>query len=177
MSGPGVVLSMGVGPVEAPADREALRGLLVEFHEWMAEHAARHAGVRYDVAGELAEDVGSIDRPANAAWLARRDGAPGGCVLLLGGTAYLAEFARLWVTPAARGIGLGRELVAAAVGTAREGGYATLGLSTPPWATASHDLYESMGFVRTGPYPGTRLDEAHHDDAIFMRLDLTGQST
>ncbi|MDZ7701043.1 MAG: GNAT family N-acetyltransferase [Halobacteriales archaeon] len=163
---------MAVTPVEAAADREALRALLREFHAWMAENAAEHAGVAYDVEAELAEDLGSIEDPANTAWLARANGEPAGCVLLLGSPGPLAEFVRLWVTPAARGSKLGRVLVETVIEAARTRGYETLGLTTPPWAGTSHGLYESLGFERTGPYPETRLDEAHHDDAIFMRLDL-----
>jgi hypothetical protein len=50
--------------------------------------------------------------------------------------------------------------------------FSSKGLTTPPWADASHSLYESMGFERTPPYPETRLPEQYHDKAIFMQLSL-----
>lgn len=160
---------MELSPVESATDREALTGLLVEFHEWMAEHA----GDVYDPDAELEDDLAALNGESGcSAWLARLDAAPSGCVLLFGPSESLAEFRRLWVTQSARGTGLGRALVEQVIDAARAGGFETVALTTPPWAEASHALYESLGFERTPPYPETRLDEAHHDDAIFMQLDL-----
>lgn len=157
--------------VETDADRAALRALLDEFHAWMVAHA----GDAYDADAELAEDLAALaNDPRSWAWVAREDGQPAGCVLLHGQSGTLAEFRRLWVRPAARGSGLGRSLVETVIGAARDQGFETVGLTTPPWSEASHVLYESLGFERTPPYPETRLDEQHHDDAIFMQLALTG---
>lgn len=161
---------MELARVESEGDREALRSLLVEFHDWMVEHA----GDVYDAGAELEDDLTALaEEPACWAWLGRLDGTPSGCVLLFGPTDALAEFRRLWVTPSVRGAGLGRALVQQVIHEAGARGYETLALTTPPWAEASHRLYESLGFERTGPYPETRLPEQHHDDAIFMQLDLT----
>lgn len=160
-----------IAPVESAPQRSALRDLLTEFHAWMAAHA----GDVYDADAELAEDRELLARDAGSrAWLARVDGAPAGCVLLYGQSPSLAEFGRLWVRPADRGSGVGRALVKTVIAEARAAGYETLGLTTPPWAHASHDLYESLGFERAPPYPETRLDEQHHDDAIFMQQSLAG---
>lgn len=156
-------------PVESDRDRSALRELLVEFHEWMAERA----GDIYDPDEELAEDFDSLaDDPGSRAWVARVEEDPAGCVLLYGLSDELAEFRRLYVRPAYRGEGVGRRLVERAIDRARAQGYETLGLTTPPWSEAAQELYESMGFERTPPYPETRLPERYHDEAIFMRLDL-----
>lgn len=146
----------------------ALRKLLVEFHEWMADHDDV-----YDPEHELSEDFESLEREqAGWAWIAHSEGDPAGCVLLYGETDTLAEFRRLWVRPTHRGTGIGRALTQTVIEKARSEGYETLGLTTPPWATASHALYESMGFEQTPPYPETRLPEKHHDEAIFMQLSL-----
>lgn len=164
MTGPSVAITA----VDSEDDR--LRSLLVEFHEWMVDHA----GDVYDPETELAEDLRSLEREAESwAWIARFDGTPTGCVLLYGETDDLAEFKRLWVRPAHRGKGIGQALTQTVVDAARAHGYGTLGLTTPPWGEAAHALYESMGFERTPPYPETRLPERYHDDAIFMQFDLT----
>ncbi|WP_137285962.1 GNAT family N-acetyltransferase [Halorussus salinisoli] len=156
--------------VESDRERSALRELLREFHEWMAEHA----GDAYDPDDELAEDFGSLDGETESwAWIARTERDPSGCVLLYGETDELAEFRRLYVRPAYRGEGVGRRLVRTAIDRARARGYETLGLTTPPWSEAAAALYESMGFERTPPYPETRLRERYHDEAIFMQLDLS----
>lgn len=154
--------------VNSEETRSALREILVEFHEWMAEHDDA-----YDPEKELTEDFESLRRePESWAWIARREGDPVGAVLLYGETDTLAEFRRLWVRPSHRGTGLGRALTERVIEKAQSQGYETLGLTTPPWADASHALYESMGFERTPPYPETRLPEKHHDQAIFMQLPL-----
>lgn len=154
--------------VDSEENRSVLRELLVEFHEWMAEHDDV-----YDPEEELTECFQSLERERESwAWIARNDGAPAGCVLLYGETDALAEFGRLWVRPIHRGTGIGRTLTRTVIEKARSQGYETLGLTTPPWAEASHSLYESLGFEQTPPYPETRLPEEHHDQAIFMQLSL-----
>jgi ribosomal protein S18 acetylase RimI-like enzyme len=161
-----------IAPVESGADRTDLRTLLGEYHDWLRDHVPQDhdpdAGRRTD-RQSLAEESESW------AWIGRKDGDPAGCVLLYGETDSLAEFRRLWVRPAYRGHGIGRRLTRTVTDEARARGYETLGLTTPPAGTAAHALYESLGFERTPPYPETRLDEAYHDDAIFMQLDLTDE--
>lgn len=159
--------------VESDADGRALRDLLVEFHEWMD----RHAEDSFDPERELAEDLRSLESESEAwAWIARVDGIPAGCVLLYGVTEDLAEFKRLWVRPSHRGTGIGRKLTRRVLEAARKRGYGRLGLTTPPWSEAAHELYESMGFERTPPYPESRLPERYYDDAIFMMIDPTDAS-
>lgn len=154
--------------VDSKANQSVLRELLVEFHEWMAEHDDV-----YDPENELSEDFESLERePESWAWIGHTEGEPAGCVLLYGETETVAEFRRLWVRPTHRGTGIGRALTQTVIEQAQSQGYETLGLTTPPWADASHALYESMGFEQTPPYPETRLPEKHHDQAIFMQLSL-----
>jgi GNAT superfamily N-acetyltransferase len=162
--------STEVTPVESDEDRSALRELLREFHEWMADRA----GDAYYPDEELAEAFDSLDdEPESWAWLGRSGGDPAGCVLLYGQSDELAEFRRLYVRPTHRGGRIGRKLVRKTIDRARTRGYETLGLTTPPWSETAAGLYESMGFERVGPYPETRLPERYHDEAIFMRLDLS----
>ncbi len=155
-------------PVDTPERRVELRTLLAGYHAWMDDHADG-----YDPEAELEGDLQSLQTESAAwAWLARRDGEPVGCVFLYGETDDVAEFKRLWVSPDARGEGLGQQLIETVSEKARQEGYERLGLTTPPWSERAHRLYESMGFERTDPYPETRLPERLHDMAIFMQLSL-----
>lgn len=163
---------MAVCPVETAADREALRRLLVEFHDWMVEHA----GDGYQPAAELDDDLTALDEDTCDALLAAVDGDAAGCVLLFEPSATLAEFRRLWITPGARGHGLGRALVEHVIDAAAARGYEPLALTTPPWGETGHRLYESLGFERTPPSPETRLDERQYDEAIFMQLEFDNGS-
>lgn len=158
-----------ISSVRSERDERELGTLLRTYHEWMAESAPGP----YDPAAGVAQDErAQTEEDASWAWVARVDGEPAGCVLAYGARDVL-EFRRLWVEPTARGHGIGRRLVETVLGHAREAGYGTVGLATPPWSEAAHALYESLGFERTGPFPEVRLDERYHDDAIFMQLSLS----
>ena len=68
----------------------------------------------------------------------------------------------LAVDESARGAGVGRVLVQACIDSARTDGCTMLRLSTQPWMTAAHRLYERSGFVRVperdwSPEPGVDL--------------------
>ena len=110
--------------------------------------------------GEYADTLRDVaDRAARAVVLAAVDDAT-----LLGGVTYVPDPANpyaedlrlgeagirmLAVAPAAQGRGVGRALTEACVARARAQGAARVSLHSTPWMTVAHQLYESMGFVRT----------------------------
>ncbi len=84
-----------------------------------------------------------------------------GCVAVrpLGGTT-VCEMKRLYVRPAARGLGIGAALVGAIIKSAQELGYAEMKLDTLPSMAEAFALYKRFGFVEIPAYyhtpvPGT----------------------
>ncbi len=113
---------------------------------------------------ELAGLPGAYAPPRGALLLARIDGEAAGCIALRPFAEDVCELKRLFVRPAARGLGLGRRLTTEIVSEARRLGYARMRLDTTPGMEAAQALYEELGFVETAPYrhnpvPGTRFLE------------------
>ena len=74
---------------------------------------------------------------------------------------------RLYVRDAFRGMGLGRQLVEAALDAARQAGYASVLLDTLDDMEAARTLYEDLGFVEIPPYYHNPIAGAH-----YLKVDL-----
>ena len=111
---------------------------------------------------ELASLPGKYAPPFGELMLAYSlDGDPLGCVAVrpLEGNA-VCEMKRLYVRPAARGLGIGGALVAAIIKSAQELGYAEMKLDTLPSMAEAFALYKRFGFLEIpayyhNPVPGT----------------------
>lgn len=111
----------------------------------------------FDVKLSRDPDAKDMVRPRGTFIVATSDGLPIGCVGLKGGRAF-AEIKRLWVAPAARGLGLGRRLMDAAERAARELGIAVLRLDTNSALAEAGQLYRNSGWTEIprfndDPYP------------------------
>jgi putative acetyltransferase len=104
---------------------------------------------------ELAGLPGAYAPPAGRLLIAWRGEDALGIVALKAVEAGTCEIKRLWVEPAARGLGLGRVLAEAAIQAAEGAGCGRLVLETAPAKMArAVALYRTLGFEDSAPYPG-----------------------
>lgn len=105
-----------------------------------------------DFDGELTRLAEEYGPPAGACFLADVEGGYRGCIALRRFGPATAEIKRLYVSPDARGRGIGRRLVERVVSEATELGYARAVLDTLPSMTEARALYRTMGFRVIEPY-------------------------
>jgi putative acetyltransferase len=121
-----------------PQDLETVQGFLREYADGLGVDLSFQ-----DFESELADPLGFYELV-----LLAKDG----CVALRRIDEVACEMKRLYVRPAERGSGLGRQLAEAVIAEARARGYSRMLLDTLPEMTAAQALYRSLGFRETEPY-------------------------
>jgi ribosomal protein S18 acetylase RimI-like enzyme len=120
---------------------------------------------------ELMSLPGEYAEPRGALLLACVDGVVAGCCALrpLDTSDYsnAAEMKRLYVRPAFRGLGLGRELSEAILDAARQAGYSCVLLDTLDDMESARALYEDLGFEEIPPYYHNPIAGAH-----YLKVDI-----
>lgn len=150
---------MVIRPAEFPADLEPIRALL---REYAASLGFKLCFQSFDE--ELASLPGAYGPPRGACLIAENGGELAGVVALRDLGESACEMKRLYVRPAFRGRGAGRDLALAIIGEARLRGYTVMRLDTVASMAAAQGLYEALGFRDIPPYydnpvPGARFME------------------
>jgi ribosomal protein S18 acetylase RimI-like enzyme len=146
-----------LAPVRHAEEIAAAAALFREYADWL--------GIDLSFQGfeaELASLPGKYAPPTGELMLACASvGGALGCVAVrpLDGLT-ICEMKRLYVRPAARGLGIGAALVGAIITSAEELGYAEMRLDTLPTMPEAFALYERFGFLQIpayyhNPVPGT----------------------
>ena len=117
---------------------------------------------------ELQHLEGKYGPPRGALILAVEKGEAAGCIALKQmDDEGRCELKRLYVRPAFRGRGLGRELTARIIAAARECGYKEMLLDTLPFLQSAQRIYRAAGFREI-----ERYNDSPMDDATYMKLEL-----
>jgi putative acetyltransferase len=151
-------------PVTAPEDLAPVQALLLEYAGSLRYHICFES-----FQAELAQLPGLYGPPAGRLLFARIDQQPAGCVAVKRIDEHVAELKRLYVRPAFRCRGLGRQLAGRALSEAREIGYRVLRLDTMPSMTEARNLYRSLGFR-----PVAGVEGGGGEQPIVMEIQLRG---
>ncbi len=144
----------GVSFTPEPSDG-ALAGVLLD--RYYDELAARFPGGPdvFDLA-RIAARLEEFSPPHGVFMVARRDGQAVGCGAVRTLDTDHAEIKRMWVDPAARGLGIGRGLLSALETAAGRLGAHTARLDTAAYLTEALPLYRSSGYAEIPAYNGNQ---------------------
>lgn len=155
----GRLLSEGAAPVTVTragndADWRSAAALLDEYRRWLTRAVDFDPVEAQPTAGTEFGDLGRFYRPPHGALvLAWTEGRPAGLVGVHRLHGPVGELKRMYVAPSARGLGVGRALVADAIAAATDLGFDELRLQTKPEVMAAADrLYRECGFVDIASY-------------------------
>jgi GNAT superfamily N-acetyltransferase len=168
-----------VQPLTEPAPVE---GLLEEYLRWGVEQMVAANGVRLDDPEQVVEqyrrsfwhELPNLLGPRGRLLVARLGGEAVGVGALKPVDADTAEIKRMYVTPAARGRGIGRVLLQLLLEEAREEGFRLARLETANFMTEAHALYRSLGFRERKAFDGaeTAMTDGIERFMYFMELPL-----
>jgi putative acetyltransferase len=144
-------------------DVETVRGLLLEYADSFGFNLCFQSFEQ-----ELAELPGKYGPPAGALLIGDMDGKTAGCVALRPLSNKVCEMKRLYVRPAFRGSGIGRELTVAIIDRARAIGYRSIRLDTlRDRMERAVQLYRSLGFEEIPAYYNNPFP-----DTLYLELKL-----
>jgi putative acetyltransferase len=166
---------LNLHPASFPTDLPAITSL---FRAYAASLPIDLGYQGFD--GELASLPGKYAPPTGALLIARdANGAALGCVAMRPlddaggpppdgeGRPGVCEMKRLYVAPAGRGQGLGKQLARAIIEAARAAGHHEMRLDTLGAMHEAQALYRALGFIEIAAYYDTPIE-----NTVFMSLKL-----
>ncbi len=129
------------------------------FTQYFRELAQRFE-TGFDPAKSISAETRDLTPPAGVLIIARLDGRPIGCGALKVKDRDIGEIKRMWVSPDARGLGLGRRILEELETLAKDFGLTTLRLETNRTLEEAQALYRTCGYLEVEPFNDEPY--AHH---------------
>ena len=156
-------MTIRIAEARWPDDRADVEALFREYVASLAEDISFQ-----NVDEELGTLPGKYARPTGVVLIARDGAEAAGAVAYRMVEPGVCEMKRLYVRPAFRGSGLGRELANELIEDARAQGYRTMLLDTLASMSSARALYRDLGFVAVAPYYDNPLP-----GVMYMALELS----
>lgn len=155
-------------------DLQHARELVSEYLHWMALQLAEGYGFHLDVEAWVEETMTEMFSQLGSYLVLAYEGpeaAGMGCLHEIGDE--MGEIVRLYVRPAFRRKGIGREILECLLQEARSMGYTKIRLGTnTKFMKAAQYLYRSYGFREIAVYPETEILPEEWMDSLFFEKDL-----
>jgi len=149
-----------IRPARSASDIDAARALFLAYADSLDVDLCFQG---FD--DEMARFPGEYQPPKGALLLTEREDVIIGCVGLRPAPDGMVEMKRLYLTDAARGLGLGRRMAEAVVATAIDMDAAGVVLDTLPSMVAAQGIYRALGFESYRPDK-----DGGHPDLLYYRL-------
>ena len=131
----------------------------------MIRELDRYMGGLYPVESNHLVDIETLAKPNVHFFAALVDGAYRGCGAIMIHAGGYAEVKRVFVSPQARGLGLGRRIIEKLAETTRAEGLRLMRLETGTLQPEALGLFEASGFARRGPFGDYPTDDPY---SVFM---------
>ncbi|UYV38872.1 GNAT family N-acetyltransferase [Rhodobacteraceae bacterium D3-12] len=169
------MVDIAIRPPESKDDFDALRALCRGYRIALCEATKDQPGIverYYDPSDfeTLLGELAALHAPPGGVFLGLVDGTPLGCGMTHHIAPGVAEIKRVYTAPPARGLGLGRAIMQAAMDHARDSGATRMVLDTMRPLTSACRLYETLGFEPIEPFYQPQPQWA--DYILFYGRDL-----
>lgn len=167
---------ISVASAKTDPDLDAVRDLVRAFVRWAMAEIAKDSNpaVFEGLERELASLPGRYGPPGGGIVLARLSGNPAGCVAFFDRGGGVMEIKRMFVTPEARGHGIGGQMLGKLLSEARAMGHRRGLLWTHKTMLAAQAIYRRAGF-REVPLSDEFVGAAAGID-VCMEMDLQGET-
>ncbi len=158
---------MRVRQADPDRDLAVVRALWSDYLAWVNVELGQRYGISFPI-DEILErnlaDLTPFQPPRGRLLLADDVGI--GALQPIGDE--VGEIKRMFVSPAARGGGVGRRLLEGLLAGADDVGYRRVRLDSVRFMDAAHALYRSAGFVEIAPYEQSEIPPEYWDRWLFM---------